>query len=290
MNLKNQLAQLREKLIQKKQSSVVTSTTNSKKDVSVLGPKENEDVIKLLERSTVEFFPKDGIWSSFCFGKHNELQMINLPCHLRDTEWLARMLQKKQNLGVFNINNIIEFVKTSSFFAEQLHNYEQEIVRWQISWMTHGGENWLADEKYGGDEIMSSPKCDIGFRKGVIDTLSAIGMDKEAIEEGIERNADSWRENHMKRAFSNEFYDFFYDLDPVEQGHEELWLKMRRYEYYRSHKKSVDKYGIATPDMQMSDEEVSQLRISLAKLNLDRKNHIRECKKNPSKRRVFRLY
>lgn len=36
-----------------------------------------------------------------------------------------------------------------------------------------------------GEFIHFSPLCDIGFRKGIVDTLESIGMADETIEEGI---------------------------------------------------------------------------------------------------------
>ena len=93
----------------------------------------------------------------------------------------------------------------------------------------------------------------MGFRKGVVDTLSRIGMNSDVIEEGLEKFSDLWRERFMSCAFRNAYEPIFYlcePIDPVEEGHKEMWLKMRRYEYYQRHKKSVDLYGVPSPDME----------------------------------------
>ena len=110
-------------------------------------------------------------------------------------------------------NKVLQFVKTSKFFKEKRHEYEQEIVKWQIDWMRSGGENWVIDEDYGGDFVFLTSVCDLGFRKGVVDTLSSIGMNIDAIEEGIEKNADRWRDSFMSSAFSNEYEPVFLNID-----------------------------------------------------------------------------
>lgn len=117
--------------------------------------------------------------------------------------------------------------------------------------MRNGGDNWIVDNKLGWDLYMFSTKCDYAFRKGIVDTLLAIGIDIDVIEEGIEKNANMWRDQHMNMAFDNEFYPIFNRIsyrflgDDLEYGHElkepdpefkENWLKYRKYQYYQEHK------------------------------------------------------
>ena len=135
--------------------------------------------------------------------------------------------------------------------------------------MRNGGENWVIDQSLGGELFLFSTKCDYAFRKGVVDTLLAIGMDKDAIEEGIEKNANKWREKYMKISFYN-LYSVLpaYSLSPSSgekkilekpsQEHYEKWLKLRLYEYYMEHKDSVDKYGEVLPEMKMTESEVME--------------------------------
>lgn len=252
----------------------------------------------ILEKATLNFFPKEGIWYSTCFRKPEDLSMGNLPCHLRDDLWLAKMLKQNQKLFYMSTSRVLQFVKTSPFFQEKRHEYEQEIVKWQIDWMRSGGENWIIDEEYGGDFVFLTPVCDLGFRKGVVDTLLRIGINIDAIEEGIERNADRWRDSFMSSAFRNEyepvflnidFSNFFGDeeqpkqerktLESVDSEFKEKWLKMRKYEYYQRHKDSVDKYGIAESDMTLSEEEVAELKIYLEQKHNERMIQIEQYKK-----------
>ena len=232
LNLRNILT-TKQPVLEEKNSKVESNTTIEATKVIVM-PASEAEINKILENATKEFFPKTGKWMSTCFDKPYDYSMTNLPCHLRNNRWLAKMLQKQQKLDFIDFNKILAFVHTSDIFSEERHSYEQRIVEWQIRWMISGGEHWIIDENYGGDGFLSHPLCDIGFRKGIVDTLLAMGMDKQAIEEGIEKNANLWREYFMERAFSNKFYDgcLFYEYDPIESEHKENWLKMRRYEYY----------------------------------------------------------
>ena len=111
--------------------------------------------------------------------------------------------------------------------------------------------------------ITFSPDYDKGFRKGIVDTLLAIGMNKEAVEEGIEKNANKWREKCMRIAYRN-----LYSVSPFtfhgnnlsDKEHYEKWLKLRLYEYYIEHKDSVDKYSEVLPEMKMTELEVIELK------------------------------
>lgn len=273
----------------------------------------NDDTIEatgILEKATLKFFPKEGVWYSSCFSWPHDLSMLNLPCHLRDDLWLAKMLKQNQNLFYMSTNRILQFVKTSPFFQAKRHEYEQEIVKWQIDWVKSDRENWITDKEYGGDFVFLTSVCDLGFRKCIVDTLSKIGMSIEAIEEGIEKNADRWRDLFMSSAFDNEYEDAFLNIDfnyifgetkqqkeerktlePADPQFKEKWLKMRKYEYYQRHKDSVDKYGVVEPDMALLDEEVTELRYYLEQKHNGRKTQIeqyqqvkqREQEKNVSK-------
>ena len=135
---------------------------------------------------------------------------------------------------------------------------------------------------------------DLGFRKGIVDTLMAIGMNKDAIEEGIEKNAPKWRNALMERAFENEYESVFlsiynYDLPPVVPEFKANWLKLRIYEYYQRHKDYVDKYGVVEPDMLLSDDEVLKLKTYLVQKDIDRKSEIEKSKSTVQKRVLYKF-
>ncbi len=267
---------------------------------------ENSSIEYLLEKATLKFFPRTGIWYSSCFSRPEELSMENLPCHLRDDLWLAKMLRQNQKLFNISIDRILEFVKTSSVFQVKRHEYEQEIVKFQIKWMAKGGDNWISDKDYGGDIVFLTSVCDLGFRKGVEDTLLKIGIDREAIEEGIEKNAYMWRDSFMNLAFSNLYEPVFPSVDfrkvfgisdekveskvleAVSPEFREKWIRMRKYEYYMAHKGSVDRYGVIEPDMMLTDEEVIELREYLKAMDEKRRTQIEQFRQGGNQKRVMK--
>lgn len=207
------------------------------------------------------------------------------------------MLKYSQKLFNMSTNRVLQFVR-SPFFQEERHKYEQKIVKWQIDYMSRCGENWIINEDYDVDFVFLSTECDLAFRKGVVDTLSNIGMSIETIEEGIERNADRWRDTFMNRAFHNkydsvfltmDFANFFSDeeqpktLELVDPEFKEKWLKMRKYEYYQRHKDSVEKYGVVEPDMTLSNEEVAELKFYLEQKHKERMSQIEQFKQDKNK-------
>lgn len=250
------------------------------------------EIVKLLDSMVMDFFPKEGNWKSNCFKRERIVSDVNLPCHLRDVDWLSSLLMKKYDLYSLGEGVVREYVRDSSYFHQLRSEYEQRIVKWQIEWMRNDGSNWLVDSKYGGEFYLFSPMCDYAFRKGIVDTLLAIGMDRNAIEEGIERNADMWLDTYMNLAFLNQYDPIFssyritlkeddtdeklQDIDPV---FKENWLKYRKYQYYQEHKESVEAYGVVMPEMKMSKEEVEILEHYLTEQGELRQNQIAEFEK-----------
>ncbi len=312
MNIKEYLLKARQKLSRSKDKAVedVVSTTDEnvidvsdttiQEDAVLEAPKSfvSEKLDEILDKESLEFFPKNGNWYSNCFRRPEEVNMGNLPCHLRDDEWLAKMFRKDRNLVAISSSYILDYVKNSSFFKEARHNYELEIVKWQINWMRNGGENWIIDEELGGDFFEMSNTADLAFRKGVVDTLTKIGMDPEVVEEGIEKNASLWRDRYMERSFSNEYDSFFLTfefnlfgekkeeddslnkptLPDIDKDFKEGWMKLRRYEYYQRHKSSVDKYGAVLPEMLLAGEELVELKDFVNLKAEERKADIEEYK------------
>lgn len=234
-----------------------------------------KEIEELLDSKIIDFFPETGLWRSNCFRREEIVSEENFPCHLRDINWLASLIMKKYDLFSLGEDTIKEYVKESPYFNKLRNEYEQKIVKWQINWMINDGENWIIES--GDDEYLFSTMCDHIFRKGIVDTLLAIGMDIDAIEEGIEQNTDIWLEPLMSLAFENKYNPIFLNIsfrlinNSIKVHHNEklpepdlefknCWLKYRKYQYYQAHKKSVELYGIITPEMQMTDEEVTDLK------------------------------
>lgn len=263
----------------------VLTSVEEKEIVRSIMSQEEIDAEEILEEAVKKFFPKTGAWTSNCFQRPRDLHMCNLESNLRNDKWLATMLQRNQNLEHLNYYDILGFVRSSEVFKEARHNYELEVVRWQIDWIRNGGEGWISVEEYGGDAVFFTNVCDLGFRYGVLNTLLAIGMDKEVIEEGLEKYADKWRDNYMRIAFHNEYEPVFYladpnvNLEPVDEEHRNAWLKYRKYEYYQDHKRVVDKYGKPDEDMLMSANEAYKIKQYLLEQDKIRKEQIEQYKK-----------
>ena len=202
------------------------------------------------------------------------------------------MIQRKANLSDKYYVKVLKFINSSELFKQKVHEYEQTIVKWQINFIINGGEGWICDEKLGGDLSLILPYCDIAFRKGVVDTLVAMGMNKEAIEEGLEKNANMWRNIFIDRAFSVQYepivFNFaggedFKPLPCADFDHKQAWIKMRKFEYYCKHKKSVDLYGVVEPEMLLSREEFIKLKSYLDVENAKRIEFIEQHKNRNSK-------
>lgn len=138
------------------------------------------------------------------------------------------------------------------------------------------------------DFCLYLPNSDIAFRKAVKDTLIAIGINEDVIEEGLEKYSDIWRKKYMLKAFNNKYYNALdimsYDIEEPLQIHKNIWIKVREYEYYCKHKNSVDLYGQVTDNMKLSLEEVRKLKLYLYKKDIERLYYIKKCKRNSSEK------
>lgn len=112
------------------------------------------DYDNILNNAILNFFPEEGCWSGCCSNKTTEL-MSNLPYHLRDDVWLAKMIKTKNNLYFISDSKILDFIKNSTLFIEKRKEYELKIVKWQINHILTTGENWIWDENYGGNKVRS---------------------------------------------------------------------------------------------------------------------------------------
>lgn len=249
---------------------------------------ENEQIKAILEEEIKDFFPKEGVWTSSCFKRPNEVARRYLPCHLRDNKWMSSLLQMELYEKGINISkrDIKNFMDESELFNELRHNYEMAIVKWQIRWIMNDGENWLIPSGFDDMSMLFTPDVDVMVRGGVVKTLRAIGMDPEAIEEGLEKNS-VWRKICMEHGFRNEFEPHVYGKgspEPASESHKQNWIAMKLYKYYQEHKESVDKYGEPTPEMLMSKEEAYNLARTLENQNSVRRRLIAEWKNSPTRK------
>lgn len=233
--------------------------------------KINSPSISLEEYLDIEmntFFPDTGHWYSTCFKRPNEYNIDNLPCHLDDDKWLANFIIYRYNLINAKFKDVLDYVRNSKKFIENKKQYALEIVKWQINWIKNGGENWICDSDLGGDICRMTPVWDLAFRKGVVDTLLAIGMNKEIIEEGLEENSDMWFESVIDDTFDNQFNPLILNLfgtkkiteyPPVNPEFKKAWILKRKYDYYCDHKRSVDLYGKKSSVIEIERDDLIKL-------------------------------
>ena len=81
-------------------------------------------------------------------------------------------------------------------------------------------------------------------------------------------------------------------LEPVDLEFKNTWLKIRKYEYYQNHKRSVDKYGKVEPCMLLTNKEVMELKAYLVQKGKQRKEQIEQYKleTNAPQRIIKRKY
>lgn len=246
-----------------------------------------EEISAILDKEIETFFPDNGWWGSSCFKRPTEIAKAYIPCHTRDNAWLSKLFEQKlANKGIeIPAQKIQQFMEKSEIFDELRHNYELKIVHWQIIYMKDGGSGWLMPKGFDDFSLLVRSDVDKMFRGGVVKTLEAIGLPREVIEEGIEKNADLWRLSYMNQGYTNVYEPYFVaqGKPPVtDKTHRQNWIKLKLYEYYRDHKSSVDKYGVVSPAMQMTEDEVESLREVVTVQNEQRKSYIAEWQKLPA--------
>ncbi|MBQ8614976.1 MAG: hypothetical protein IJ415_00175 [Clostridia bacterium] len=251
----------------------------------------DEKVNAILDEEIKDFFPNKGVWYSNCFRQSSEVSYSNLPCHLRDNDWLSKLLHRKLNdKGIYIPKHTIKkFMDSSETFANLRHKHELRIVKWQINWINNGGSNWLAPEGTDEFSLLFSEDVDKIIRGGVVKTLRAIGMDGEVIEEGLEKYADIWRPSAMSKGFGHKYEPIVFMVGTpgkADEDHKQNWIADREYRYYQEHKNSVDNYGIKTPAMQMTAEEHAKLATILEKQNEQRSRFIEHWRQNSKRKPI----
>lgn len=229
-----------------------------------------EDLKEIIDTEIERFFPETGAWTGRAYERGYDIAFYYFPCHLRDNNWLSEYLKKRiaynQKVNV-DVNDIFNYIQNDNKFNKKRHEYELRLVRWQICHMLRGGDGWVMPKGCSEVDLLISPKVDKIFREGIYLTLTSIGMDSEVVEEGIEKYADLWREGNMRAAFHHVYNPTKYKISDeqiefvpnIEETHEQNWLKLRLYNYYQDHKEMVNKYGVVTPEMQMTEEEADKL-------------------------------
>ena len=113
MKSREYLLKLKENIIKQQNNEKLSNATIEEiiqKSEMNLHLKTEEELNEILENVVKTFFPKKGDWWANCFNKPKNYTMKNLPCHLRDNKWLAKMLQIEYNLGDISYRKILDFI------------------------------------------------------------------------------------------------------------------------------------------------------------------------------------
>lgn len=187
---------------------------------------------------------------------------------------MAALLQKESNLDDIDIDYIESYITNSKFFNSLRDKYEKKIIKWQIEYMINGGEGWIVDSMYGGDFSAMEDQCVNKFKNGVLQTLTAIGMDKIVIENCLQEYSDIWFSKMLNQSFNNVFeyiHSFpvvgenvidlnIYEMHKCDSEFKNAWIKLKRYEYYLENKEIIDRYGDMRDVANFTEEEVNELR------------------------------
>jgi len=216
--------------------------------------------------------------------------VIHLPFHTRDVEWLTNYImdkiQKTPRLSVLSdipYNTLKRYVETSSNFIARRNQYEKDLVCGYIN-------NWLhecCDDYYLKAEqkqkYEKKRNFDEIFREKVVNAISLLGIDSSIVNLYLEESAHMWRKCVMQKTFMNRlqnssyFKQFALNDDQrillsknnpqvwekfvnKEFDFMNLWLAVREVKYYQQNKRVVDKAGTITPAMQLIDYKVYRLR------------------------------
>lgn len=267
----------------RKQTNKATAVASNHPGYTVIPNEERQ--AEILNQEIETFFPQTGRWSRMCYKKPAEVHKAFLPCHLADNAWMAQLMAENllQKGILIPTVNIQEHISNSSRFTELKHNYELEIVKWQINYIMQDGEGWIMPEGYDEMSLMLGRNVEHMVRGGIIKTLQAIGMDSEVIEEGLEKNSNLWLNKCINRSFSNLFEPHFYlygSPAPASSTHKADWIAAREYEYYKRYQAAVDKYGKPTPSMQLSADQYKALIVRLTDSDTQRRAFLEQWKSN----------
>ena len=215
--------------------------------------------------------------------RHHAYNAENLPFHTRDMAWLVKyamaVVAEHDPQTKLRYSYVANFVAESSAFDISRREYEQRLIRAQIPYLLNKPTpNALMDENCCPHNYNGMPHYDKFFRNEVIRCMGRFGIPDHDIEVALEQNKALWWKQTAVRSFENTEYplslwtDVYKDIDPwwhrvatLQAAHQDIWLKVREYEYYQDHHEIIDELGLATPNMLMKPAEVSRLQKKLVK-------------------------
>lgn len=174
-----------------------------------------------------------------------------------------------------DFKSIQKYVKLSPKFNEKRCEYEQDLTTVYLNnWMIGSNTDFYcnADEKA---RIKKAPNYDKLLRENVLGAMKALGVNKKSAETSLELNGNSWREVSMYKAFYNEkgFFNkeqlkflarknlpLLSDLLNKELEYAETWVRLRKNEYYETHKNLINELGLTNHYKKLSSKQLAELR------------------------------
>ena len=115
--------------------------------------------------------------------------------------------------------------------------------------------------------------CDKYFREHLRCCFTLEGFDYRIIEREIERNADLWRPQVMKKSIDNYYQMHMKYLtkselnSSFEKSFKESCLVYREYKYYQKHKNVIDELAIATPNMKITPSQARLIKNKISQIS-----------------------
>lgn len=225
-----------------------------------------------------------------------------LPFYVNDNDWLEVYFGNKFKTQNLSYETIRKYIDNSPKFAAAREQYEENVVRCYLNEY----KNFKSDDFYADMEnkyfLRNSINYDKIFRHEVKSAMNKLGLSAKSIEYSLEKNAPLWRDESMTVAFLNRYPDcgvrdyvrhgyrfedglieeqdskpnFYAErswrLLPLSKLSEQqrtlynVWKSLREFEYYQENKKTIDKLGLATPNMKMNLKEAISLYSKLQSL------------------------
>lgn len=204
-----------------------------------------------MENTLLEIIKK--IFESNNLQDIESIHKSNIVSHLRDEEFITRLLLKFHEEIPYT--KIYNFVKRNKDLHKLINQYEQHVILTYLNYFKQHIKN----------EELELLELEEIFRQSIINNLTALGINKIAIERCLEENLDLWFNECVEHSFNKLFN---YEEETEQSYYHKLYFtKMKKYIYYQRHKYIVELYGTVTPEMMMTEEEAKELQLRLLNIN-----------------------
>lgn len=261
-------------LNQAKHTQTLVNDTHTAQYLSVIFPNK-EDINHLIENLAK--------WDNELLQKSNHSDTYCLYAHLYDEEWLIQyintIINKKGQTKMVSLNSISQFIKSPAFLNARekfIHNFFRAKIKYFMEKEPVAPGKRLS-EPYtckGFADFKHRVDCDKYFREHLRCCFTLDGFTQQVIETEIEMNADLWRRQAMEQAIDN-YYDLLFKMHNTFHNIQNVCMReiykkecsrYREYKYYKKHKQTIDRLGLATPNMKMEKNQAQNLKNRIDKM------------------------